>query len=210
MTEQEALRKFEECTKRKDLDGACAALESITTETLTHQDAGGRDMLIRAVAGGDPCASEALLRCGRCDLNHREKLSGRRAAEFAMEQPEDSRIRRLFLRFHLTTKYSTTGLFNFLTACQKNDAEVVKAHLEAGLPFSLNRNEIYSLPPGFLQPLPLAAAVKANAAECVELLTAYGADPDAFCRKNGKTPRELAADKAGILAIFNRGGRRYE
>ena len=210
MTEKEALRKFAECTKRNDLDGACSALKFITVETLTRQDAAGRDLLLQAVAGSDSCAAEALLRCGRCNLHNRENRSGRRAAELAMEMPEDSRIHQLFRRVYLTTKYHSVALFDFLTACKKNDAEAVKAHLDAGLHFSLNENINYAMPPGFLQPLPLAAAVKADAAECARLLVEHGADPDAFCRKNEKTPRELAAGNAAMLTIFNRGDMKHE
>ena len=104
----------------------------------------------------------------------------------------------------LLKKYNPITIFNFLIACRMGDAEVVKAHLEAGGGrFDLNENPVYSMPPGFLQELPLAAAVKANSVPCVRLLLAFGADPDARCRKNGKTPRELAAQRPGIRLLFD-------
>ena len=61
------------------------------------------------------------------------------------------------------------------------------------------------MPPGFPAELPLAAAVKANAMECIELLLEHGADPDVWCinKVNYKTPRELAAGKPEILKLFN-------
>jgi hypothetical protein len=37
----------------------------------------------------------------------------------------------------------------------------------------------------------------------MELLLEYGADPDVLCRKNKKSPRELAADKQDILELFS-------
>ena len=60
------------------------------------------------------------------------------------------------------------------------------------------------MPPGFPAELPLAAAVKADAMECIELLLEHGADPDVRCNNklNYKTPRELAAGKPGILELF--------
>ena len=112
---------------------------------------------------------------------------------------------------HLLKKYYGFGVFNFMTACKNGDAEAVKAHLETGKHYKLNENFVYPMPPGFLQELPLAAAVKANSVPCVRLLLAFGADPDARCRKNGKTPRELAADRPEIRLLFealrDRGGK---
>ena len=102
----------------------------------------------------------------------------------------------------LLKKYHAEKLFNFLSACRINDAEVIKAHLESGLHPKLNENLYYAMPPGFLQELPLAIAVKQNALETVLLLLEHGADPDALCRKNEKTPRELAADKPEIWKLF--------
>ena len=58
------------------------------------------------------------------------------------------------------------------------------------------------MPPGFLHELLLARAVRANAAAAVKLLPKRGADPEAFCRKNEKTPRELAADTPKIRKLF--------
>ena len=104
---------------------------------------------------------------------------------------------------HLLEKYYGFGVFNFLIACKNGDAEVVKAHLETGKHCKLNENFIYPMPPGFLQELPLAAAVKAYSVPCVRLLLAFGADPDALCRKNGKTPRELAAQRPEIRLLFD-------
>jgi hypothetical protein len=198
MNEKQALEKFTRCAGRGDLRGAHEALQSVSGGTLNRQDADGYDMLIQAVVSGNACAVEALLATGRCDESHEEGLCGCRAFEFAMDYPENSRIRRLFL----LRKYNPAGPFNFGIACERNDAEVVRAHFDAGYPLSLNRNWTYSMPPGFLQALPLAAAVVANAAECVELLLEHGADPDAFCRKYEKTPRQLAADRPEILKLF--------
>ena len=50
----------------------------------------------------------------------------------------------------------------------------------------------------------MAAAVKANAMECIELLLEHGADPDAksYRYNDYKTPRELAAGKPAILELF--------
>ena len=95
--------------------------------------------------------------------------------------------------------------FNLYLACKKNDAEVVRVHLERKKHKPLNENWIYPMPPGFLMELLLSAAVKNNAVECVRLLLEYGADPDIFDRhkENQKTPRELAADKPEILNLFN-------
>ena len=116
-------------------------------------------------------------------------------------------------RRQLLKKYNPIPMFNFLAACRSGDVEVVKAHLEAGAagPSGLNKNPVYSMPPGFLEELPLAAAVRANSVPCVRLLLAFGADPDALCRKNGKTPRELAANRPEIRLLFDmlrdRGGK---
>lgn len=98
--------------------------------------------------------------------------------------------------------------FNFYCACKKNDAEVVRVHLERKIHKPLNENWIYPMPPGFLMELPLSAAVKNNAAECVRLLLEHGADPDIFDRhkENNKTPRELAADKPEIRELFKMKG----
>ena len=106
----------------------------------------------------------------------------------------------------IMTKYTCTTYFpplNLAEACKRNDIEVVKLHLNVESP-DLNKVYIYPMPPGFPAELPLAAAVKANAMECIELLLEYGADPDAkSCRYDDyKTPRELAAGKPEILELF--------
>ena len=106
----------------------------------------------------------------------------------------------------IMTKYTyTTWLppFNLAEACKRNDIEVVKFHLTVASP-DLNKNYIYPMPPGFPAELPLAAAVKANAMECIEFLLEHGADPDVCCnhKSNYKTPRELAAGKPEILELF--------
>ena len=200
MTEKEALERFIRCTGRNDVDGALAALKSVSAETLNRQDGDGYDMLIQAAVSGNVCAMEALLKDGRCDLAHRENLCGMTAEDYALEFPEDCRVRQYFLM----RKYTTAGApLNFIRACEKNDVAAVKAHLMTGKHCSLNENFTYSMPPGFLQPLPLAAAVKAGAAACVRLLLEHGAAPDAFCRKYEKTPRELAAEKPAILKLFH-------
>lgn len=103
-------------------------------------------------------------------------------------------------------KYTNTTFFppfNLAEACKRNDIEVVKFHLTVASP-DLNKNYIYPMPPGFPAELPLAAAVKANAVACIELLLEHGADPDARCihKNNYKTPRELAAGKPAILELF--------
>ena len=115
------------------------------------------------------------------------------------------------LRRRLFGKYHREAMFDFLGACRLGDAEAVAAYLEserfAGGPFAdLNDNWVYSMPPGFPQELPLAAAVKANSIPCVRLLLAFGADPDAFCRKNEKTPRELAEQRPEIRLLFDKRG----
>jgi hypothetical protein len=93
---------------------------------------------------------------------------------------------------------------NLAEACKHNDTEVVKVHLNNTSP-NLNKNYIYPMPPGFIAQLPLAAAVKGNAFECIELLLEHGANPDVLCnhKSNYKTPRELAANKPKILELFN-------
>ena len=106
----------------------------------------------------------------------------------------------------IVKKYTYTTYFppfNLAKACKHNDIEVVKFHLDNLAP-ELNKNYIYPMPPGFPAELPLAAAVKADAMECIELLLEYGADPDVRCnhKNNCKTPRELAADKPEILELF--------
>ncbi len=106
----------------------------------------------------------------------------------------------------IMTKYTYTTFFppfNLAEACRRNDIEVVKFHLTVASP-DLNKNDIYPMPPGFPAELPLAAAVKANAMECIELLLEHGADPDARCnhKSNYKTPRELAAEKPEIIELF--------
>ena len=103
-------------------------------------------------------------------------------------------------------KYTYTTFFapfNLAKACKHNDIDVVKIHLNNLYP-DLNKNYIFPMPPGFPAELPLAAAVKANAMECIELLLEHGADPDIRCnhKNNYKTPRELAAGKPQILELF--------
>ena len=208
MTEQEALKKFSECCRNNDLEGAKEALGSVSTETINRQDDDDYDMLIQAAVGEDVCAVQALLEDGRCDLTHWENLCGRHAYEYALDLPEESPIRRAFQSKigQLREKYRDVHEppFKLLNACRENDAQAVWAHVVSMSPAKLNENLVYSMPPGFLQELPLAVAVKAAAVECVKVLLEYGADPDAVCRKNEKTPRELA--QAGgnreILALF--------
>ena len=112
-------------------------------------------------------------------------------------------------RKKMMQKYTFTTFFppfNLAEACKHNDVEVVKFHLNCiSSPEQLNKIFIYPMPPGFPAELPLAAAVKANAIECIELLLEHGADPDVpSCRYDDyKTPRELAAGKPDILKLFN-------
>lgn len=111
-------------------------------------------------------------------------------------------------RKKIMAKYTYTTFFppfNLAEACKHNDIEVVKFHLNCiSSPEQLNKVYIYPMPPGFPAALPLAAAVKADAMECIELLLEHGADPDAkSCRYDDyKTPRELAAGKPAILKLF--------
>ena len=110
-------------------------------------------------------------------------------------------------RKKIMTKYTYTTFFppfNLAEACKRNDIEMVKFHLNIGWPSNLNKVYIYPMPPGFPAELPLAAAVKANAMECIELLLEHGADPDAPSNRYDeyKTPRELAAGKPEILELF--------
>ena len=107
----------------------------------------------------------------------------------------------------IMTKYTYTTFFppfNLAEACKRNDIEMVKFHLNVGYCSDLNKVYIYPMPPGFPAELPLAAAVTANAMECIELLLEHGADPDIkSCRYDDyKTPRELAAGKTEILELF--------
>ena len=97
MNEQDACKKFYECANSNDLEGCLAALKDISVERLNRQDDDDYDMLIQAVVNEDPCEVEALLIDNRCDLNHRENLCGMTAREFAMDYPDDSRIKQLFL-----------------------------------------------------------------------------------------------------------------
>ena len=207
MTEQEALKKFGECCRNNDSKGAKEALGSISAETVNRQDDDDYDLLIQAAVGEDVCAVQALLEDGRCDLTHQENLCGLHAYDYALHLPEESPIRRAFQRKieELREKYpDDPSPFKLLNACRKNDAQAVWAHVVSMSPSKLNENQVYSMPPGFLQELPLAVAVKAAAVDCVKVLLEYGADPDTVCRKNEKTPRELA--QAGgsreILAVF--------
>ena len=95
--------------------------------------------------------------------------------------------------------------FNLAEACKHNDIDVVRVHLDGISVEALNKVYIYPMPPGFPAELPLAAAVKVNAMECIELLLEHGADPDAPSNRydDYKTPRELAAEKPEILKLFN-------
>ena len=200
MNEKTAISQFYQAAAANDLPGALAALKFISRATINQQDDDDYDMLIQTTVNGNVCAVEALLSDKRCDLNHRENLCGMTAAEFAMDYPENSRIRQLFL----LQKYSFSRLFNFFKACSRGDSEVLQAHLQLKIHPKLNENFIYPMPPGFLLELPLATAVKANSVDCVKLLLEYGAVPDAFCRnkQNQCTPRELAAEKPEILELF--------
>ena len=96
MTEKEALEKFYNCTAADDLEGALAALKSVSAETLNERDGDDYDMLIQSTVDGDECAVEALLRDNRCDVTHEENLCGMKASDFARGCPEGSRIRRAF------------------------------------------------------------------------------------------------------------------
>ena len=96
MAEKEIHREFTECANRDDFDGCIAALKNLTAEAINSQCDDGYDMLISAVVSGNPCAVEALLHDGRCDRTNRECLCGLTAEEFALDCPEDSRIRIAF------------------------------------------------------------------------------------------------------------------
>lgn len=95
----------------------------------------------------------------------------------------------------LMKKYTACGL-NFIAACTHGDAGVLRAHFAEKKAPPLNENMVYSMPPGFPQMLPLAAAVLSGSKACVELLLVHGADPDIRCRRCEKTPRELAENTA--------------
>ena len=115
-------------------------------------------------------------------------------------QERDAYCKKIMTKYTCTTYFPP---FNLAEACKRNDIEVVKFHLTVASP-DLNKVYIYPMPPGFPAELPLAAAVKANAMECIELLLEHGADPDAkSCRYDDyKTPRELAAGKPEIFELF--------
>ena len=198
MNEKDALKKFHECSANNDLDGAYEALKHISAETINFQNDDDYDMLIQATVDGNTCAVEALLNDGRCDLTHEENLCGMTAYEFSKDYASDSRIRQLFQ----LKKYRKISLFNFFIAIQKNDTEAVTAHLATGKHPALNKNVFYSMPPGFLIELPLATAVKKDCAEMVKILLEHGALPDAHCRKNEKTPQQLAETHPEILKLF--------
>ena len=103
----------------------------------------------------------------------------------------------------LITKYFDIPVLNLHAACKFGDAETVSECLKQQPVPDLNKNFSCSASPEFLLALPLALAVQARSAECVKLLTAHGADPDARCGKLGKTPRELAKETPGIENVFN-------
>ena len=96
MTEKEIRREFVSCANRDDFEGCLAALEELPAEVINRQCDDGYDMLISAVVSGNPCAVEALLHDGRCDRTNRENLCGLTAEEFALDEPENSRIRIAF------------------------------------------------------------------------------------------------------------------
>jgi ankyrin repeat protein len=198
MNEKDALKKFRESTICNDLPGASEALKHISAETINFQDDDDYDMLIQATVDGNSCAVEALLEDGRCDLTHVENLCGMSAYDFSKDYAPDSRIYQLFQ----LKKYHPIKLFNFFTAILKNDIEAVTAHLAAGVHPDLNKNYFYNMPPGFMSELPLALAAKQNSVEMAKILLEYGALPDAYCRKNEKTPLQIAEESPDMLKIL--------
>ena len=120
----------------------------------------------------------------------------------AKYQERKAYCKKIMMKYTYTTFFTP---FSLAEACKRNDIEMVKFHLNIGWPSDINKIYIYPMPPGFPAELPLAAAVKANAMECIELLLEHGADPDVWCinKVNYKTPRELAAGKPEILKLFN-------
>jgi len=68
MTEKEAIKKFYECANNDDLTGCLEVLQEISVHTINEQDNDGYNMLISAAVAGNPCAVEALIKSGKCDL----------------------------------------------------------------------------------------------------------------------------------------------
>ena len=100
MEEKEIIHDFINACNNDDLNGALAALKKLSAETINdHNNEDDYDMLIQATVSGNPCAVEALLNDGRCDLDHRENLCGMTAAEFAADYDENSRIRQAFRQY---------------------------------------------------------------------------------------------------------------
>lgn len=69
--------------------------------------------------------------------------------------------------------------------------EQIKEFYDKGGKAVLNRNLQYACGATWIIPLPLVVAFQRGYYDIARLLIEKGADPDAYCRKNNVTPREL-------------------
>ena len=82
-------------------------------------------------------------------------------------------------------------MLNFFRAVSEGNLNKVKEYFNNGGVPTLNKNITYACGSTWIIPLPLVTAFQKGYYDIAKFLIEKGADLDAYCKKNGITPREI-------------------
>lgn len=80
---------------------------------------------------------------------------------------------------------------DFHRAVGAGNFRMIKEFFDNGGKIALNKNLTYACGATWIIPLPLVVAFQKEYYDIAKLLIEKGADLDAYCQKNGITPREI-------------------
>ena len=98
------------------------------------------------------------------------------------------------------------NVLDFFSAVSEGDLEKVKEFYANGGKVDLNHNLTYACGATWLLPLPLVTAFQKGYDNIAKFLIEKGAEPDAYCKKNNITPKEVKSQ----TPILNNNEKEFE